>query len=526
LPNLNVTFVAEEAGVDSLSRQIKMTGRAFPLFEIAQMVLQKSGRYSVQIETERKKDSDQVAQKLFHCVLDDTLWLTEESAIRHVLEKHFDTFYKTEKIATDPPKGTYTFVAQCGISGELLGPPNHHDYQNNLRRLHKERFARMDFESYKSRVRIVREEEVVKKWVEEQSFKIEFTTLNEAEEHTIATREEVEKHFRETHASNIVQSVDKSTLKGDAALKTACQALGRLVRVRLDEQRRFPLKVVHVLSQQFAQRGLQFFKVEKNVTYVSVARPHYLDLDAVSMSDGIKKIVGYVKDHEKCNRKQLVDALAPDTAPAEPAPEPSAETPAEAPVEGEAGGDAKTETPKHPQPTAAQQAVITDLHWLIHQGHIIEFANGKLLAAKKPVQQKPKKKPAPKAQVKKGDDSKPKAAASEKVAGKEHESAKAEPAEAPAAEAEVKPSAEAPAPAAEAPAAETEAKPAEEAPAPAVEAPAAEAEVKPAEAAPSEAPVAEEDAKPAEAAPAPAATPEPAAEAPAEEEKPKTDAPS
>jgi len=38
LPEININLVPDEKGVESLSRQIKMTGRAYPLFEIAQMI--------------------------------------------------------------------------------------------------------------------------------------------------------------------------------------------------------------------------------------------------------------------------------------------------------------------------------------------------------------------------------------------------------------------------------------------------------------------------------------------------------
>ena len=34
-----------------------------------------------------------------------------------MLKNHFATFYQAERTATEPPKGTYTFVAQCGLSG-------------------------------------------------------------------------------------------------------------------------------------------------------------------------------------------------------------------------------------------------------------------------------------------------------------------------------------------------------------------------------------------------------------------------
>ena len=115
---------------------------------------------------ETRLSPDMFVQPLFVCALDETLWLSEDEALAHVLQKHFTTFYQAERTATEPPKGKYTFVAQCGMSGVILGPPNHHDYQNRLHKLHTERFARLPFEVYKARIKIVRDEEVVKKWVD------------------------------------------------------------------------------------------------------------------------------------------------------------------------------------------------------------------------------------------------------------------------------------------------------------------------------------------------------------------------
>src|SRR4051812_41081522 len=49
LPPIDVNFIPEEKGVESLARQIKLTGRAYPLFEIAGLILKKPERYHVQL---------------------------------------------------------------------------------------------------------------------------------------------------------------------------------------------------------------------------------------------------------------------------------------------------------------------------------------------------------------------------------------------------------------------------------------------------------------------------------------------
>jgi hypothetical protein len=377
LPELKVEVLPEPAGVESLARQIKLTGRAYPLFEIAHLVMRRPERYLVQVSVKKNPDGT-VVQPLFLCSLDDTLWLSEDEAAAHVLNRHFDTFYQTEKTPGEPPKGIYTFVAQCGLSGVILGPPNYHDYQTKLRKLHAERFSRMPFDAYKARVKIVKDEAVVKQWLEEQSFKTEYLCLNVPDALKLASREEVEKHFRTTHLANVVRPVESHTLPGSQIGALRPPGLRALVRRAVDEQLKFPIKIATALSQSFAKAGLAFFKVNKTITHVAVARPAFLDLEAEPVSDGVRRIIEFITAHPRCTRRQLLDALAPAPA-AAPVAEPAA-APAQAST---AAGSVPAASPA-PEPTPEQAAVITDLHWLIHQGHIIEFANGQMETARKP----------------------------------------------------------------------------------------------------------------------------------------------
>jgi hypothetical protein len=362
LPEIGVTFLPDENGVESLARQIKMTGRAYPLFDIARLILQKPERYTVKLTVQKKPDGA-VAQPLFVCALDETPWLSEDEAVAHVLKTHFATFYQAERTAIEPPKGRYTFVAQCGVSGVILGPPNHHDYQNQLRKLHTERFSRMPFDVFKSRVKIVKDEEVVKKWVEEQSFKTEYTVLNVPEPLKLPSLEEVEKHFRAVHKDTIIKSVESHTVSGVLSRSLRSRELQRLVRNDWERQCYFPLQLATKLSQMFAGLGLQFFKVNKTVTHVGVARPQFLDLETTPVSESIKSIIGFINTNPKCTRRKMIEALAPSPAVIE----------------------VKPEEQKSAEPTPEQNALIADLHWLTHQGHVLEFADARMDTAKKPL---------------------------------------------------------------------------------------------------------------------------------------------
>ncbi|NGO38219.1 hypothetical protein G4L39_02255 [Limisphaera ngatamarikiensis] len=386
LPELEVRLVPDPKGVDQVARRIRSTGRAFPLFDIARLFLEKPERYSVEISVKKKPDGT-VRQSLYVCALDETPWLSVDEVVAHVLQKYFDTFYQAERTPTEPPKGKYTFVAQCGYSGVILGPPNHHDYPQRLRQLHAERFSHIPFETYKARVKIVRDEAVVKQWLEEQSWKTEYVCLNVPEPLRLGSREAVERHFREVHAPNIVREVDLVTLSGQAAQQIPCRPLARLVRHTLEEQKRFPLQIATALSQQFAAHGLQFFKVNRTITHVAVARPHYLDIENTPVSINVKRIVQYILEHPHCTRRQLIEALAPSPQPAQPAA--ASESAAGGSSEGSATGQAPegtqaTSQTASPLPTPEQTQLIADLHWLIHQGHVIEFSSGALEVAKKP----------------------------------------------------------------------------------------------------------------------------------------------
>jgi hypothetical protein len=163
-----------------------------------------------------------------------------------------------------------------------------------------------------------------------------------------------------------------------------------------EEQKRFPLKVVNALSQQFSKHGLQFFKVNKSITHVCIARPKYLDLSTTPVSENVRRIINYINEHPGITLKKLIEGLAPNAAISQQQDAPALAASAGQSDQSNAtlqSDQQQTQTVQGDQTSSALDitinnpevaAIVGDLHWLIREGHVIEFANGALEVSKQP----------------------------------------------------------------------------------------------------------------------------------------------
>jgi len=196
-PQFSVAVEPSQETVEALAKHIRTTGRAYSMVDVARMVMASRDRYQVAFqnqvpappkkkkaapkggadqaapeaapqqkqETEAKQKVAQERPMLVRCKLDGSLWLTREEAVRHVLSGPLiEEFYQVDEVEVEAPKGNFSVIAVCGMSGTMLGPPNHHEYQTNLNKLYRERFSNMGFERFKSRIEMKRDEETIEAW--------------------------------------------------------------------------------------------------------------------------------------------------------------------------------------------------------------------------------------------------------------------------------------------------------------------------------------------------------------------------
>ena len=342
LQGWEIRFLPEPRGVEGLVKQIKSTAKAYALFELARLVLEKSPRYLIEF---RRKDGP----AFFQCVKDGTLWLQRGEAVKWILQKHLYSYYRCETVEVEAPKGDYPVIAQCGMSGVYLGPPNHHDYQLNLRKIYSERFTNVAFDIYKARIRMLRDEEYLANWKKAQSTREVFYPLDVpegTEAPAFQNLAEVEDHFLKTRAdSEIMDPGAEFTVPGPVAVNDSTPTVIEFTRRELDNLIRFPLPMAHILGQEFNKAGLQIFKAHENITYVSVARPRPLDRVANPVSASLSAILDYLESHPGEPRAKQWQALLETVVLAPGAEESTRET-----------------------------ALLRDFYWLLLQGHVVDYA--------------------------------------------------------------------------------------------------------------------------------------------------------
>ena len=345
LPNVELAFVPNEAVFAAMIETIKQSNRAYSLFDLAKLVLNKPERHNVKFAI---KDG-----QLYCALLVGGVFLSQEEAIRHTLRQgEGKVFTRTEK-PVDPPKGNFQFVNRCSLTGEWLGPPNYHEYQSRLVKHHQQRLAHMQFDRFKASIETVHDPEAVKAWIESKSKMTEYTCILDADPKVFVDRSELEKHVRAEHLDQLVTAVNRVELTGPMSRRVSEPRLLEVVRLAWESERRFPINTVNELRPLLVKAGLHFFKHKKGVTFITRIKLNRFE-STTHLSELLQKIVAFLRTHEGATRKQLAANLAP----------------------------------------VDETQLASDLHWLIQDGYVVEFHDGKLWALEEKPSQQPSRAPA------------------------------------------------------------------------------------------------------------------------------------
>ncbi|NQU38884.1 MAG: hypothetical protein HQ523_02930 [Lentisphaerae bacterium] len=338
---LDVRITPDQQGVQAVARRVHNAWMAYPVMELAAMFLSRPELSRIRIEVLRGNDD----LALFQCQVCDAVARDHDTAVSHLISTHLSDYYEREDIMTDPPTGTFVCVARCGLSGTLLGPPNHHSYGQRVQEVHDTQYPAMDIEAYRTRIQTVREPEVIEQWKDESRKRTVYRRKDQPEGDEVAEAMEYEQVvalFRTEKANRLIKKGRKASVPAPVALYMNDIPLRDMIRRMWEHEESFPLKISFALRAAFRHMHLHVFKAGEGVHFVTRVAPSALNPEHVV--EGIREVLLYLNDHPGSTRAQLVEGLRPGSA----------------------------------KDSAVAHEVLAPLGWMIERGHIIEFFNGTL----------------------------------------------------------------------------------------------------------------------------------------------------
>ncbi|HEY8993581.1 MAG TPA: hypothetical protein VIM71_02765 [Lacunisphaera sp.] len=418
-PYFTATCYPEDTGFAAIVKAVRASCRTFQLFEITKAVLEKNDRFVVVLQRTRPPAAEgQPAAKpepLYMSLPDHLPFDTEDAAIQHALGNNLGAFFETQEVEIDPPKGSYPIINKCGITGELLGPPNYHRYQQILQQHYASKIKGMSFDRFRDSIVSVREPEVATAWLEKMKKATRYTWKQpaaktattppvEVSSATPSTEaapaeapaaetapapvaetpapaaapsisfdniEEARLHLL-THARDkVVRTVETVRFHGKNIEKLPPGEIRRALEGHVERQRRFPLDTANALRGRLRREGFTIFKKgSRGVSYVCAVKRRFRVPGQV-FSETISALIDFIEKHPMVHVKDLpksyLNIEVPAAQPSAPVPEGT--TPSQAPFAA-----------LPPEQAEKLRKMSNDLRWLVMEGYVTEFADGKLFA--------------------------------------------------------------------------------------------------------------------------------------------------
>lgn len=347
---VEASFQPEAVPFKSLVQAMKASKRAYDLVELAHMVLEKADRFVMKLKPLVKGEDDRGL--LYISTADGLPFLHEYDAIQHSL-KNLEAFFDIESTDCEPPKGAFSFIYECPRTGALITPPNYHKAQDLLRSYHMSSGGAQSFESFQGSLKKNNNPDKIQAWLDQMSKKTLYKSKLSGNEVVIfenlaAAHNYLNAHFK----SKLVKAVDHAYLSGHDLVKLPEGSLKATLERFWQIQKRNSFSTVNYLRGRLKQLGFSIFKRLGKSYACAVKRK--LRTVGLEFSASIGELIAFLDQ----NSDILVSELA----------EKYLQIPA-----------ATAELPHSEEQEQKVKTLMQDLYWLIREGYLTEFNNGKLL---------------------------------------------------------------------------------------------------------------------------------------------------
>jgi hypothetical protein len=331
-----VKILPETKALGTIIRKLQQDTHAYKLKDLAYFFLDNPQSVLLKVSP-RRRDDGSVSFAPCQCKACSFASTNEDEVVAHILSAHLGDYYEVREIEVEPPKGNFSCVARCSLSGVLLGPPNVHEFNSAVKEMVRTRFPEMSEERYRSHIEMVRDSDTIEQWRQSATKKTVYFAKGAEGEARALTREQAEGEFRRTILPSLVDHPKNLMITADMAMLSPCRPLQWAARDALERERRAPYNMCFALRGAFHHRKLKFFRANDARGPEFVTSVEYREFDTAHAIAELAAVAAFVGEHPCCDRNEIL---------------------------------------REPTLAAFGDDLGKQLDWLVSTGHVVAFTNG------------------------------------------------------------------------------------------------------------------------------------------------------
>jgi hypothetical protein len=370
IPRFDVKIYPQDETFETLIKQLKGNFKTYQLFEITRLILEKSDRF-VCLINRIKKSADGTVEPIYFTPEDGLPFDTEEEAINHFCEHFLENFFKIETVEVEPPKGNFSVVYRCPFTKAMIGPPNFHRFPELLKAHHSAKIKNLSLEDYQSKLESLSEENFINEWLEstKQQKHYHIKTEDNADEPgtKFITIEEARRFLITNHKDKIVKTSSNFRFSAGKLDSLPNSNLKTTILQSIDAQRRFPLDTANNIRGRLRRHKFTIYKKgSKGISYVCCVKRKFRD-DTTVFTDSINNLITFIEKNQQIGIQKLPYKFLSIPYPVVE----NAETAEKESTSENSDSISEEDTNKITE-------VIRNVRWLISEGYVTEYSDGKL----------------------------------------------------------------------------------------------------------------------------------------------------
>ncbi len=319
--------------LEEIKKQIKQTGISFSIGEISDTISKKVKHLNIKVEhTEQSKF-------FYQDTINNRFFISLDTAISEITKSDCNSIVKMSEENKEKPTGNFASVLMCPRTNYTLPPRNYHNFEKIIKdHLFKNKID-SEYSKYVNSLEVITEKSKIDEWKEKHIVNLSYSFNNqESGGKTYSSIDHLRSDLGTLQNQRLIKKISAVSIRGDHSDRLE-EPIAQFVKQTLNSSNFWKKDVFIQIIVFLKKNGFHVFKYgEKKNLYAGLSKPKQADENILSKTSF--KILDFIKSNKSVSKIEILNCSD--------------------------------------MFNLEKTIILKELRWLIFEGYIREFSNGKI----------------------------------------------------------------------------------------------------------------------------------------------------